>query len=112
MASKYSYREVMNMDETTFTNLVCSNAAGRAWVKEAVDRTEVRHSYPRKAVYDERKGKAIYVADKTATPVENVVPISFMSLKKAYCAEVAKIAPATRSSETFRERMKATAEKG
>lgn len=112
MPNKHTYREVMNMNEEAFTNLVCSNAAGRAWVKEAADRTEVRRSYPRKDVYDEKKGKVIYVADKTATPVENVVPISFMSLKKAYCAEVAKIAPAAKSSETFRERMKAAAEKG
>lgn len=108
MASKYSYREVMNMNEKEFGAIATTNAANKAWMKEAIKRVEIRKSYPRIAVFSEEKGKIVYVADKTKKATTKQVPISFMSLKKAFCTEVLKLEFSTpKKQETFRERYEA-----
>lgn len=102
--NKYTYATVMAMDETTFTTLAVSK--NKEWLAEALERTEARKQYPRIAVWNEEKGKNVFVADKTKKPTVKVAPISFLSLKKAFCDEVLKIEATSTTKPTFRERMK------
>lgn len=105
MVSKLTYALVMAMKEDTFKVEATSNETKRKWLEEAVTRSEVRKVYPRIRVYDEEKDKYIYVADKTQKPSIKTSPISFFSLKKAYCEEVLKIEKASTKKETFRDRL-------
>ena len=76
----------------------------KEWLKEACQRTEVRETYPRKPEWNEKLQKYTYVADKSKKANITTAPISFMSLKKAYCEEVLKLEKKPRK-ETFRDRM-------
>jgi len=104
MANKYTYAMVMAMDESTFTTLAISK--NKEWLAEALNRTETRKQYPRIPVWSEEKGKNIYVADKTKKPTVKVSPISFFTLKKAFCDEVLKLEPKSQEQDNFRSRMK------
>lgn len=108
MAShKYSYADIMAMNEKTFTDFV--NAANnKEWLKEAANRTETRKTYPRMKVWSEEKGKNVYVADKSKKAKVKTAPISFFSIKKAYCDEILKIQKkGNAKKETFRDRIAA-----
>ena len=41
MASKYSYREIMAMNEAEFIAIASTSEKNKEWLKEAVARTEV-----------------------------------------------------------------------
>ena len=99
--AKKSYSDVMAMKEGEFFALVITEGA-QDWMKEAVKRLEVRKSFPRKPVLDamgnpvkkiNKSGKEYVVtkADKNAKPSIKHSPISFFSIKKAFCEEVLKI---------------------
>lgn len=100
--SKYSYGDVMRMNEAEF---VAVAGKDKEWLKEACQRTEVRKTYPRKMEWNEEKLRYRSVADKSKIPTVSIVPISFMSLKKAYCEEVLKLEKKVQKKETFRDRM-------
>lgn len=104
---KYTYAEIMVMDEKTF-NALATSSGNKEWLKEAATRTEIRKTYPRMAVWNEEKGKNVYIADKSKKPKTKTAPISFLSLKKAYCVEVLKIQKKSAAKkETFRDRIAA-----
>lgn len=100
--SKYSYGDVMRMNEAEF---IAVAGANKAWLKEAAQRTEVRKTYPRKQEWNEEKQRYTSVADKSKKPTIKTAPISFMSLKKAYCEEVLKLEKKVQKKETFRDRL-------
>lgn len=103
--SKYSYGDIMRMNEAEFLAVAGTTVANKAWLKEAAGRTEIRKSYPRKSEWNEEKLKYVSVADKSKKPTIKTVPISFMSLKKAYCEEVLKLEKKVQKKETFRDRL-------
>ena len=76
----------------------------KEWLKEACQRTEVRKTYPRKPEWNEEKQKYTFVADKSKKASITTSPISFMSLKRAYCEEVLKLEKKP-GKETFRDRL-------
>lgn len=99
--AKLTYADVMKMNEGAFFALVINEGA-QDWMKDAIKRKEVRKSYPRKAVMDEygnpikklnKSGKEYTVteADKSKKPSIKHSPISFFSIKKAFCVEVLHI---------------------
>lgn len=100
--SKYSYGDIMRMNEAEFIAVAVAN---KAWLKEAAQRTEARKTYPRKTEWNEEKQRYTSVADKSKKPTVKVAPISFMSLKKAYCEEVLKLEKKVSKKETFRDRL-------
>ena len=102
MASKYSYREIMAMNEAEFLAIASTS---KEWLKEAVARTEVRKSYPRKHEWSEEKNRYVSVADKSQKPTIKTVPISFMGIKMAFAVEVLKLEKASQHKETFRDRI-------
>lgn len=103
--SKYSYGDIMRMNEAEFLAVAGTTVANKAWLKEAAGRTEIRKSYPRKSEWNEEKQKYVSVADKSKKPTIKTVPISFMSLKKAYCEEILKLEKKVQHKETFRDRL-------
>ena len=105
MASKYSYREIMAMNEAEFLAIASTSEKNKVWLKDAVARTEVRKSYPRKHEWSEEKNRYVSVADKSQKPTIKTVPISFMGIKKAFAVEVLKLEKASQHKETFRDRI-------
>lgn len=103
--SKYSYGDVMRMNEAEFLAVAGTTVANKEWLKEAAQRTEVRKTYPRKQEWNEEKQRYTSVADKSKKPTIKTAPISFMSLKKAYCEEVLKLEKKVQKKETFRDRL-------
>lgn len=99
--SKYSYGDITRMNEAEFLAVAGKD---KEWLKEACQRTEVRKTYPRKPEWNEEKQKYTFVADKSKKANITTSPISFMSLKKAYCEEVLKLEKKPRK-ETFRDRL-------
>lgn len=93
--------EVMAMKEADFMELAKNDIE---WLKKAAKRKEDRKSYPRVKATN-KKGKVVYVADKSQEPRISKSPISFMSLKKAYCVEVLKLEAAPAKTPTFRDRI-------
>ena len=100
--SKYSYGDIMRMNEAEF---IAVAGKDKEWLKEAAQRTEVRKTYPRKHEWNEEKQRYTSVADKSKIPAISIVPISFMSLKKAYCEEILKLEKKVQKKETFRDRL-------
>lgn len=103
----YTYAVIMAMKESDFTTLATSK--DKDWLDAATERVEPRKVYPRMAVWSEEKSKMVYLADKSKKPTIKMSPISFFSLKKAFCEEVLKIAPVENKKQTFRDRMKLAA---
>ena len=99
----YTFAVVMAMKESDFTALAISK--DKEWLEAAVTRKEARKVYPRVSVWNEEKQKYTHVADRTKKPNIKMSPISFFSLKKAFCEEVLKIAPVENKKPTFRDRM-------
>lgn len=99
--SKYSYGDIIRMSEAEF---VAVAGKDKEWLKEACQRTEVRETYPRKPEWNEKLQKYTYVADKSKKANISTAPISFMSLKRAYCEEVLKLEKKP-GKETFRDRL-------
>ena len=99
--SKYSYGDIMRMSEAEFIAIAGKD---KEWLKEACQRTEVRETYPRKPEWNEKLQKYTYVADKSKKANISTAPISFMSLKRAYCEEVLKLEKKP-GKETFRDRL-------
>lgn len=99
--SKYSYGDIIRMSEAEFTAIAGKD---KEWLKEACQRTEVRETYPRKPEWNEKLQKYTYVADKSKKANITTAPISFMSLKRAYCEEVLKLEKKP-GKETFRDRL-------
>ena len=99
--SKYSYGDVMRMNEAEF---IAVAGKDKEWLKEAAQRTEVRKTYPRKMEWNEELQKYTFVADKSKKANISTSPISFMSLKRAYCEEVLKLEKKP-GKETFRDRL-------
>lgn len=99
--SKYSYGDITRMSEAEFLAVAGKD---KEWLKEACQRTEVRKTYPRKPEWNEEKQKYTFVADKSKKANITTSPISFMSLKRAYCEEVLKLEKKPRK-ETFRDRL-------
>ena len=99
--SKYSYGDIIRMSEAEFVAIAGKD---KEWLKEACQRTEVRETYPRKPEWNEKLQKYTYVADKSKKANISTAPISFMSLKKAYCEEVLKLEKKP-GKETFRDRL-------
>ena len=100
--SKYSYGDIIRMSEAEFVAIAGKD---KEWLKEACQRTEVRETYPRKPEWNEKLQKYTYVADKSKKANISTAPISFMSLKRAYCEEVLKLEKKVQKKETFRDRM-------
>lgn len=110
-----TYAEVMKMNEAQFFALVIQQGA-QEWMKKAVERVEVRKSYPRVAVKDEQgnpikkinkagKEYTVTCADKSRKPSIKHSPISFFSIKKAFCEEVLGIEKVVKEDvSTFRGR--------
>ena len=99
--SKYSYGDIIRMSEAEFVAIAGKD---KEWLKEACQRTEVRETYPRKPEWNEKLQKYTYVADKSKKANISTAPISFMSLKRAYCEEVLKLEKKP-GKETFRDRL-------
>lgn len=99
--SKYSYGDIIRMNEAEF---IAVAGKDKEWLKEACQRTEARKTYPRKQEWNEEKQKYTYVADKSKKANITTAPISFMSLKRAYCEEVLKLEKKP-GKETFRDRL-------
>lgn len=102
-----TYQDIMKLKEAQFAEFI--QKAGEPsyieWVKKASKRTEERKNYPRTKVWDAEKGDFVLKADKSRKPNITQSPISFMSLKKAFCEEclgIQKKAPTKK--ETFRDR--------
>ena len=103
---KYTYADVMKMKEVEFKALIHSKPEYKAWLTEAVERTEAREIYPRMKVWSEDKQKFVYVADKSKRPVIKSAPISFFTLKSEFCAEMLKIEKKQDTAKpTFRDRL-------
>jgi hypothetical protein len=107
MANEITYQDIMKLKEAQFTAFI--QQAGEPsyieWVKKASQRTEERKNYPRVKVWDAEKNDFVMRADKSRQPRVTQSPISFMSLKKAFCEEclgIQKKAPVKK--ETFRDR--------
>ena len=99
--SKYSYGDIMRMSEAEFIAIAGKD---KEWLKEACQRTEARETYPRKPEWNEKLQKYTFVADKSKKANITTSPISFMSLKRAYCEEVLKLEKKP-GKETFRDRL-------
>lgn len=112
------YSELFQMKEVDFINWVKGNPEYKAWAKEALTRTEIRKTYPRKKVYDDngnvvkevskKTGKEYvkYEADYSKKPKITEVPISFVSLKKAFAFECLGVEPVAKvEKDTFRNRI-------
>ena len=117
MAMEYTYEEVMALKEGEFDALV-EEMNALDWYENALNRKEARETYPRKKVLDEqgnpikkinKSGKEYTVteADYSRKPTIKNVPISFFTLKKAFCEEVLGLEKKeVVKPETFRERGK------
>ena len=117
MALEFTYEEVMALKEGEFDALV-EEMNALDWYEKALDRKEARETYPRKKVLDEqgnpikkinKSGKEYTVteADYSRKPTIKNVPISFFSLKKAFCEEVLGLEKkAPEAKENFRTRGK------
>lgn len=117
MALEFTYEEVMDLKEGEFDALI-EEMNALDWYEQALDRVEIRKTYPRKKVLDEqgnpvkkinKSGKeyAVTEADYSRKPNITHTPISFFTLKKAFCEEVLGLEKKVIvKPETFRERGK------
>lgn len=109
MATKELTREtVMALKEDAFFNLCKLEADYKTWLKEALNRTETRKTYPRKKFWNEEKQKFTYIADKSKKPIFKTAPISFFTLKAAFCDEMLGMEKkVTEKPVSFRDRLAA-----
>lgn len=112
MAKKVNmtYKQLMAMKQDDFFAFV--DAGGYASVvAEIAARKTAQNVYPKvKKESKKHPGKMTYQADKTATPVVKMKPITFFEVKTAFADEVLKL-PRTekKQKETFRDKLIALA---
>ena len=108
MAKKVNitYKQLMAMKEADFLAFV-ENGGYASVVADIATRKTPQKVYPRvKKESAKKPGKFTYQADKTATPVVKMKPITFFEVKTAFADEVLKLPRAEKKQkETFRDKL-------
>ena len=75
-----------------------------------LDATSTKKRYPRKAVWNEEKGKTVYVADKSKPQYETTSPIGFFEVKAKFIHEICAVPKVEKEEkEDFRAKIRAAA---
>ena len=83
--------------------LWCQQNKQTAWLKDMAKKTEMVEEYPKKIVIDEN-GREKAVADKSKKAKLVEKPISFLTLKKAFCEKfMPEIIPQKKAKTTWHD---------